>query len=131
MFNVCFIINLLLKISNSCHCSGPIVLVLQCHGCSYIIDIYQIPVADKPVRDEKSYIPKSTLAMFKTLPTFKQASLNDAQDPYEQENKAQTKHLQASTKKVPVYILSPIVNIVWLYLCAPFRDQMDFNFELG
>ena len=60
------------------------------------------------------------MAMFKDLPTFAEYSNNDNTDPYEHENKVQTKHLQQLQKKVPVYILSPIVNIVWLYLCAPF-----------
>lgn len=69
------------------------------------------------------------MAMFKDLPTFAEYSNNDNTDPYEHENKLQTKHLQKLKKKVPVYILSPIVNIVWLYLCAPFRAQMDFKFD--
>ncbi|MGB1097612.1 MAG: hypothetical protein ACPG2Y_03365, partial [Acholeplasmataceae bacterium] len=94
-----------------------------------VLDVYQVKVADKPVRDEKSYIPKSTLAMFKNLPTMTDESLNNPNDPYDHESKEQTKYLHQSTKKVPVYILSPTVNIIWLYLCAPFRAQMDFNFQ--
>lgn len=94
-----------------------------------MIDVYHVSVADKPVRDQKSYIPQATMAMFKNLPNMTEASLTDPKDPYEQENKEQTAELQQSTKKVPVYILSPAVNIVWLYLCAPFRKQMDFNFQ--
>ena len=32
-------------------------------------------------------------------------------------------------KNVPIYILSPTVNIIWLYLLKSWRNKLDFNFR--
>ena len=67
--------------------------------------------------------------MFQNIPTFMQASRGDKDDPNEIENKEQNELLNHSTTNVPIYILSPSVNIIWLYLLDSFRNQIDFDFQ--
>ena len=92
-------------------------------------DTYTCEVSNTFVDDHKSGLSKAVTEMCNDQPRMRQQSAMSLDDPLEFENKEQSDELKQSTTDVPVYILSPVVNIVWMYLCQSWRDKLDFDFQ--
>ena len=86
-------------------------------------------VDDKPSPEAFHGVSKSAKQQFANVATFVAGSASQADDPDMLDSKEHDKQLTYSKIKVPLYILSPSVNIVWLHLLPNFNKQMDFDFQ--
>lgn len=74
-------------------------------------------------------MPKETKARISREGTFADVTKLDNQDPNVMEMYLHESSMLHRIKNVPAFVLSPVVNITWLYLLEPFRKIMDFNFQ--
>ena len=94
------------------------------------VDKYDVNIQDSVKKqDRNNYLTKQQRYTCQQLNTF--ADMENLQSDsvgYLEMNEHKVNETMLS-KQVPVYILSPIVTIIWLYLCPPWKKQLDFNFK--
>ena len=60
---------------------------------------------------------------------FDQVTQLTSDDPNVAEMQQHNDNVVDHIEKVPVFVMSPMVNLIWLYLCPMFRKAVDFNFH--
>ena len=86
-------------------------------------------VPDKMHVESNPYLPNYTRENISRLNRFDTMESINNQDPNVLEMHQHDSSVSHRTKNVPVYILSPVVSILWLYLLKSWRKQLDFNFQ--
>ena len=79
--------------------------------------------------ESKPYLSKTTVKFLDSLASFDDVLDFDCDNPNVQEMYEHDDNMNRQYKEVPVYILSPAVTILWLYLCNPWRKHLDFDFH--
>jgi hypothetical protein len=97
--------------------------------CRTFTGCFTVSVPCKVKKDEGSLVSKSARRSFAAGVTIDDVTQLRADDPNMLEVRDHNKQMETRTKDVNIYILSPVVNIIWLYLCAPWRDKLDFDFQ--
>lgn len=77
----------------------------------------------------ESNITKETKANIKNDGTIADVIDINQDDPDVMEMNLHDSEIEVREKEIPTFVLSPVVNITWLYLLESFRNLMDFNFR--
>ena len=97
--------------------------------CGAFIERYDVTVQYQFKDKVSSDITKATKARIAKEATFEDVLQLDNDDPNVMEMNLHDSEMMVREKEVPTFVLSPVVNITWLYLLEPFRQLMDFNFK--
>ena len=101
----------------------------KCYVLYLCIVEFLCPVTEKKWKGKDIEVTKATKKHFANTQNIDSVSSLNHEDPdvLEMNEHNSEMHLQHST--VPVQILHPATNLIWLHLCRNWRKQLDFNFH--
>ena len=95
----------------------------------FVTDRYDVRVNDDKPSNNEVELNKSTLTSISNNGTFNDMINHDDDDPNIMEMHLHNSEATKNVHEYPVFVVSPITHLIWLYLLEPFRNIIDLNFK--
>ena len=95
----------------------------------FYIEKFQVQVPKPQWKSKQKVVSKKTKSFYSKFETIDDRTQYDEDDANYMEMNEHNDNMHQQAQTVTVRILSPIVNIIWLWLCVAWRNLLDFDFK--